>query len=161
MKALANHICESRRTGFERASPFLDVLTTSFDSRKLRQNQISRQGLCWTMLILYLRAKCRQALVFAGFDVAFGLLHADKLYRDSLVYDLMELCRSKVDHPLLKFFSSTTFLKERWLHSKKWWFNQHQLSTLSVYCFLLQTKPEPNWVRGKVAKGMFFKVKDL
>jgi CRISPR/Cas system-associated endonuclease Cas1 len=44
-----------------------------------------------------LESQCRQALSKQSFDVACGFLHADKLYRDSLVYDLMELYRAKVD----------------------------------------------------------------
>ena len=35
-----------------------------------------------------LEAQCRQALAAKAFDLACGFLHADKQYRDSLVYDL-------------------------------------------------------------------------
>ncbi len=53
----------------------------------------------------------RQALVSSGFDISCGFLHADKLYRDSLVYDLMELFRSEVDAKVLKLVQNTTFKK--------------------------------------------------
>jgi hypothetical protein len=44
-----------------------------------------------------------------GFDVACGFLHADRQYRDSLVYDLMELFRPAVDALVLAFLERTTF----------------------------------------------------
>ena len=56
-------------------------------------------------------SQVRQALVAAGFDVACGFLHADKLYRDSLVYDLIELFRPLVDALVLKLIQTTTFKK--------------------------------------------------
>jgi hypothetical protein len=40
-----------------------------------------------------LEGQCRQALAAEGFDLGCGFLHADQQYRDSLVYDLMELFR--------------------------------------------------------------------
>jgi len=56
-------------------------------------------------------SQVRQALVASGFDVACGFLHADKLYRDSLVYDVIELFRSSVDAQVLKLVTTTTFKK--------------------------------------------------
>jgi CRISPR/Cas system-associated endonuclease Cas1 len=38
-----------------------------------------------------------------------GFLHADQQYRDSLVYDLMELFRPAVDALVLAFLDRTTF----------------------------------------------------
>lgn len=56
-----------------------------------------------------LESQCRQALAAEGFDVACGVLHADKAYRDSLVYDLMELYRPAVDSRVLTLLEHTTF----------------------------------------------------
>jgi CRISPR-associated endonuclease Cas1 len=56
-----------------------------------------------------LEAQCRQALTAEGFDLSCGFLHADKQYRDSLVYDLMELFRPAVDALVLGFLDRTTF----------------------------------------------------
>ncbi len=54
---------------------------------------------------------CRLALNVAGFDVACGILHADKDGRDSLVYDLMELYRPIVDETVLRLFGKLTLKK--------------------------------------------------
>lgn len=54
---------------------------------------------------------CRLALNVAGFDVACGILHADKDGRDSLVYDLMELYRPTVDENVLRLFGKLTLKK--------------------------------------------------
>jgi CRISPR-associated endonuclease Cas1 len=56
-----------------------------------------------------LEGQCRQALIAEGFDLSCGFLHADKPYRDSLVYDLMELYRPAVDALVLTFLDRTTF----------------------------------------------------
>lgn len=56
-----------------------------------------------------LESQVRQALVKAGFDLSCGFLHADKIGRDSLVYDLMELYRSQIDAMVLSFVGKTTF----------------------------------------------------
>jgi CRISP-associated protein Cas1 len=56
-----------------------------------------------------LEAQCRQALAAEGFDLGCGFLHADKQYRDSLVYDLMELFRPGVDALVLALLGRTTF----------------------------------------------------
>lgn len=56
-----------------------------------------------------LEGQCRQALVVEGLDVACGILHADKVGRDSLVFDLMELYRPIVDDRVLTFLGRTTF----------------------------------------------------
>jgi CRISP-associated protein Cas1 len=56
-----------------------------------------------------LEGQCRQALAAEGFDPACGFLHADKQFRDSLVYDLMELYRPAVDALVLTFLDRTTF----------------------------------------------------
>jgi CRISPR-associated protein Cas1 len=54
---------------------------------------------------------CRSALNKYGFDATCGYLHVDKLHRDSLVYDLMELYRAKVDDKVLRLFSTITLKK--------------------------------------------------
>jgi CRISPR-associated protein Cas1 len=56
-----------------------------------------------------LEGQCRQALAAEGFDLGCGFLHCDKQYRDSLVYDLMELYRPAVDALVLTFLDRTTF----------------------------------------------------
>jgi len=56
-----------------------------------------------------LAGQCTQALTVAGFDVACGFLHADRQYRDSLVYDLMELYRPAVDALVLSLLARTVF----------------------------------------------------
>ena len=56
-----------------------------------------------------LERQCFQALVAAGFDTACGFLHVEQQYRDSLVYDLMELFRPKVDGLVLALLGRTTF----------------------------------------------------
>jgi CRISPR-associated protein Cas1 len=56
-----------------------------------------------------LEGQCRHALTAKGFDLACGFLHADKQYRDSLVYDLMELFRPAVDALVLALLGRTTF----------------------------------------------------
>ena len=56
-----------------------------------------------------LEAQCRQALATEGFDLGCGFLHADKQYRDSLVYDLMELFRPGVEALVLGLLGGTTF----------------------------------------------------
>jgi CRISP-associated protein Cas1 len=56
-----------------------------------------------------LESQCRQALACRGFDLACGFLPADKVGRDSLVYDLMECERSAVDGLILDFITCTRF----------------------------------------------------
>ena len=56
-----------------------------------------------------LQSQCKQALTLQGFDVACGFLHADRLRRDSLVFDLMECHRASVDSLVLHLFGSYTF----------------------------------------------------
>jgi CRISP-associated protein Cas1 len=53
----------------------------------------------------------RAALLAVGLDISVGILHADKQYRDSLVYDLMELGRGPVDALVLAFLKKTEFRK--------------------------------------------------
>lgn len=55
-----------------------------------------------------LEGQCRQALTRLGFLAACGFLYADKLGRDSLVYDLMECDRGSVDGLVLDFLARTT-----------------------------------------------------
>lgn len=49
------------------------------------------------------------AIHAAGLDPACGVLHADKENRDSLVYDLIEPLRPRIDDMALDFFARTTF----------------------------------------------------
>jgi CRISP-associated protein Cas1 len=56
---------------------------------------------------------CRSALNKYGFDATCGFLHVDKAHRDSLVYDLMELYRAKVDDKVLRLFCSQHLLSRK------------------------------------------------
>jgi CRISPR-associated endonuclease Cas1 len=56
-----------------------------------------------------LEGQCLLALAAEGFDVACGILHADKDRRDSLTYDLMEVYRPAVDALVLAFLSRSAF----------------------------------------------------
>jgi CRISPR-associated endonuclease Cas1 len=58
-----------------------------------------------------LESACRQALQKEGFDLSCGILHTDKNNRDSLVYDLMELYRGKIDHLVLSLLKTLSFKK--------------------------------------------------
>jgi len=55
-----------------------------------------------------LETQVRRELNIVGLDPAGGYLHSDKLYRDSLVYDLMEAHRATVDHLVLNFIQKNT-----------------------------------------------------
>jgi hypothetical protein len=48
-----------------------------------------------------LEAQMRLEINIVGLDAACSFLHADRLYRDSLVYDLMETHRAQVDDLVL------------------------------------------------------------
>ena len=56
-----------------------------------------------------LESKVRIALVKQGFDLSCSFLHSDKQGRDSLVFDLIELYRSKIDVLVLSFIEKNTF----------------------------------------------------
>jgi CRISPR-associated protein Cas1 len=51
----------------------------------------------------------RIAAAVRGFDVACGWLHADKEYRDSLVYDLMEPYRPLIDEKVIELVTNAKF----------------------------------------------------
>jgi CRISPR-associated endonuclease Cas1 len=75
-----------------------------------------------------LESQVRQALVCRGFDVHVGTLHADTTkgsVRDSLVYDLMELERPRVDDLLLTFLRRTTFGAGDFVLTKEGWCRLH------------------------------------
>lgn len=58
-----------------------------------------------------LQGQCKQSLVSQGFDTTCGFLHADQLHRDSLVFDIMECHRARVDQVILHMFASHTLSK--------------------------------------------------
>ena len=60
---------------------------------------------CYAML----ESQIRQALNAIGADVADGVLRADQDGRDSLVYDIMEALRGRVDDLLLSFLREHRF----------------------------------------------------
>ncbi len=82
----------------------------------LSKNHGGRHAVCPLQAIVnydyaILEAQVRQALNACGFDVTCGWLHSNKLYRDSLVFDLMELHRASVDHLVLKLINTLTLVK--------------------------------------------------
>jgi CRISPR-associated protein Cas1 len=56
-----------------------------------------------------LEAQILTAINIAGLDPGCGYLHSDKHGRNSLVYDLMEPYRARIDLLVLSLFSKTTF----------------------------------------------------
>ena len=56
-----------------------------------------------------LEAQVLTAINIVGLDPACGYLHADKAGRNSLVYDLMEPYRARIDLLVFSLFSKTTF----------------------------------------------------
>jgi CRISPR/Cas system-associated endonuclease Cas1 len=59
----------------------------------------------------------RLAIVALGLDPSFGLLHVDHPTRDSLVYDLMEPIRPRIDGYVLNWVMQKPL-------SKAWFFEQ-------------------------------------
>ena len=79
----------------------------------LSHNHGARHAVCPGHAILnysyaLLESQCRLALSKLGFDVCLGMLHSDKLHRDSLIYDLQELFRPVVDDKVLQFIERNT-----------------------------------------------------
>jgi CRISPR-associated endonuclease Cas1 len=62
-------------------------------------------------LYLILEAEARIAVLTLGLDPGIGVMHADLKARDSLVCDLMEAVRPKVDEYMLSFLESCAFKK--------------------------------------------------
>jgi CRISPR-associated endonuclease Cas1 len=62
-------------------------------------------------LYALLDAETRIACLTMGLDPGIGILHADQLYRDSMVYDLMEAVRPDVDLWLLDLLNERRFSK--------------------------------------------------
>jgi CRISPR-associated protein Cas1 len=63
-------------------------------------------------------SQIRSSLTQNGLDLSCGFLHADKTGRDSLVYDIIELFRSKVDSRVLKLVQKTTFRQSDFMRVK-------------------------------------------
>ena len=64
-------------------------------------------------LYTLLESETRLAISALGLDPGFGLLHVDHGVRDSLVYDLMEPVRPKIDEYVFDWISGTP-LKRSW-----------------------------------------------
>jgi CRISPR-associated endonuclease Cas1 len=64
-------------------------------------------------LYTLLESETRLAITALGLDPGFGLLHVDHATRDSLVYDLMEPVRPKIDAYVLDWILNTP-LKRSW-----------------------------------------------
>jgi hypothetical protein len=65
-----------------------------------------------------LESETRLAITALGLDPGFGFLHVDHATRDSLVYDLMEPVRTKVDAYVLDWVTRTP-LKRSWLFEQR------------------------------------------
>src|SRR5258708_14132508 len=64
------------------------------------------------------QAQCKQSLLYHGFDVSCGFLHTDRGYRDSMVFDLLELHRSQVDYLVYNMFSRLTLSRGDFMTTK-------------------------------------------
>ena len=69
-------------------------------------------------LYTILETETRLAIVALGIDPGMGLLHVDQSARDSLVYDLMEPIRPKLDAYVLDWISRTP-LKKSWFFEQR------------------------------------------
>jgi CRISPR associated protein Cas1 len=69
-------------------------------------------------LYAVLESEVRLTLVAIGLDPGFGLIHVDSAVRDSLVYDLMEPIRPKVDSLLADWLTRSP-LKREWFFEKR------------------------------------------
>jgi CRISPR-associated endonuclease Cas1 len=69
-------------------------------------------------LYTLLESETRLAITALGLDPGFGLLHVDHATRDSLVYDLMEPVRPKIDSYVLDWITSTP-LKRSWFFEQR------------------------------------------
>lgn len=69
-------------------------------------------------LYTLLESETRLAIVALGLDSGFGLLHVDHGIRNSLVYDLMEPVRPKVDAYVLDWITNTP-LKRSWFFEQR------------------------------------------
>lgn len=67
----------------------------------------------YTLLV----SETRLVITALGLDPGFGLLHVDKSTRDSLVYDLMEPIRPKIDAYVLDWILGTP-LKRFWFFAE-------------------------------------------
>lgn len=69
-------------------------------------------------LYTLLESETRLAITALGLDPGFGLLHVDQSTRDSLVYDLMEPIRPKIDAYVLDWILRTP-LKRSWFFEER------------------------------------------
>jgi CRISPR-associated endonuclease Cas1 len=69
-------------------------------------------------LYTLLESETRLAITALGLDPGFGLLHVDQSNRDSLVYDLMEPIRPKIDLYVLDWIARTP-LKRSWFFEER------------------------------------------
>jgi len=69
-------------------------------------------------LYTMLESETRLTTVALGLDPGFGLIHVDSPIRDSLVYDLMEPIRPKVDALLFDWLTRTP-LKREWFFEQR------------------------------------------
>jgi len=74
-----------------------------------------------TLNYLYavLEAEARIALAKVGCDLGMGIIHADRPYRDSFVFDLMEPVRPEVDRYLLKLLDDHTFRRSDFFETRE------------------------------------------
>jgi CRISPR-associated protein Cas1 len=66
-----------------------------------------------------LETKIKTACIISGVDPDFGIIHADKPHRTSLVFDLMEPYRPKVDKLLLDWYMKATLNKKDFFETRE------------------------------------------
>lgn len=92
-------------------------------------------------LYTLLESETRLATNALGLDAGFGLLHVDHGVRDSLVYDLMEPVRPKIDQYILDWVSSTPL-------KRSWFFEQPDGTCRLMASLTLQLcDTAPTWAR--------------
>ena len=92
-------------------------------------------------LYTLLESETRLAIAALGLDPGFGLLHVDQSTRDSLVYDLMEPVRPKIDAYVLEWITATPL-------KRSWFFEQSDGTCRLMASFALRlTETMSTWAR--------------
>lgn len=101
-----------------------------------------------------LKSQVLKSVQSVGLDPSCGFLHADKVGRDSLIYDLMEPHRPQVDQLMLDLFTSTTFAKGMFipLESGECKLNPQFARTVVLNCIVQQSDIDltVKWLVGKL-----------
>jgi CRISPR-associated endonuclease Cas1 len=70
-------------------------------------------------LYAVLEAEARIALATVGCDLGMGVIHSDRLRRDSFAFDLMEPVRPEVDRYVLKLLDERTFRRSDFFETRE------------------------------------------